>query len=163
MRFTPFRPLFSAPLLSGSMPAPYHAVMARRTPAEVLAALEKEEANLKSEMADKRQKLRETEQDRRKYLAARMRRVKARLSVQERRQRTRRLILIGTLVEHELVENPKRRARFNSRLDAFLTRDRDRELFGLKPRGDGTETNGPPEASASVAEDERRDHHEQAQ
>ncbi len=145
------------------MPAPYHAVMARRTPAEVLAALEKEEANLKSEMADKRQKLRETEQDRRKDLAARMRRVKARLSVQERRQRTRRLILIGTLVEHELAENPKRRARFNSRLDAFLTRDRDRELFGLKPRGDGAETNGPPEASASVAEDERRDHHEQAQ
>ena len=77
--------------------------------------------------------------------------------------RMRRLILDGTLVEHELAENPKRRARFNSRLDAFLTRDRNRELFGLKPRRDGAETSGPPEASATVAEDERRDHHEQAQ
>jgi hypothetical protein len=139
--------------------------MPRRTPAETLAALEKEQVDLKSEMAEKRQKLRETEQDRRKDLAARMRRVKARISSQERRQRTRRLILIGTLVEHELAENPKRRARFNSRLDAFLTRDRDRELFGLKPRGDGVETSGPPEAStaAAEAEEQRREPHEHAQ
>ena len=94
-----------------------------------------------------------------------MRRVKARISAQERRQRTRRLILIGTLVEHELAENPNRRARFNSRLDAFLTRDRDRELFGLKPRGGGgTETSSPAEAStATDAEDERRDRQEGAQ
>lgn len=146
MRFTPFRPLFSAMLLSRLLPSHYHAVMPRRTPAEALAVLEKEQADLKSEMADKRQKLRETEQDRRKDLAERMRRVKARISSQERRQRTRRLILIGTLVEHELAENPKRRARFNSRLDAFLTRNRDRELFGLKPRTDGAvTTTRPPE------------------
>ena len=132
--------------------------MPRRTPEETLAALEKEQAELKSEMADKRQKLKETEQDRRKDLAARMRRVKARVSAQERRQRTRRLILIGTLVEHELAENPKSRARFNSRLDAFLTRDRDRELFGLEPRKK-------PEAStaAAEAEEQRREPHEHAQ
>lgn len=139
--------------------------MPRRTPDEALDALKKEEAELKSEMAEKRQKLRKIEQDRRKDLAARMRRVKTRISAQERRQRTRRLILIGTLVEHELAENQNRRARFNSRLDAFLTRDRDRELFGLKPRGgEGTETSSPAEAStAADAEDERRDRQEGAQ
>jgi len=139
--------------------------MPRRTPAEALDALQKEEADLKSEMAEKRQKLRKTEQDRRKDLAERMRRVKARISAQDRRQRTRRLILIGTLVEHELSEHPNRRARFNSRLDAFLTRDRDRELFGLKPRGETTESSSPSETSTAAAETEeqRRESDEHAQ
>ena len=128
--------------------------MPRRTPDEALAALKEEEAELKSEMAEKRKKLRKTEQDRRKDLAERMRRVKARLSAQDRRQRTRRLILIGTLVEHELAENPNRRARLNSRLDAFLTRDRDRELFGFKPQGGGgAETSSPAEASTAEEPD----------
>lgn len=128
--------------------------MPRRTPAEALDALKEEEAELKSEMAEKRQKLRKTEQDRRKDITERMRRVKARISAQERRQRTRRLILIGTLVEHELAENPNRRARFNSRLDAFLTRDRDRELFGLKPRkGEKTEASSPTETSPAQEND----------
>ena len=135
--------------------------MPRRTPAEALDALKEEEAELKSEMAEKRQKLRKTEQDRRKDLAERMRRVKARISAQERRQRTRRLILIGTLVEHELAENPNRRARFNSRLDAFLTRDRDRELFGLKPlnpqEGGETEASSPAEAEEPDPKNPERD------
>ena len=87
-----------------------------------------------------------------------MRRVKARISTQERRQRTRRLILIGTLVERELAENPNRRTRFNSRLDAFLTRDRDRELFGLKPQeGGGAETSSPPETSAAEEPDDAKE------
>ena len=142
--------------------------MPRRTPDEALAALKEEEAELKSEMAEKRKKLRKTEQDRRKDLAERMRRVKARLSAQDRRQRTRRLILIGTLVEHELAENPNRRARLNSRLDAFLTRDRDRELFGLKtlkPQEGGGETSSPAETSTATAETEeqRREPDEHAQ
>ena len=148
MRFTPFRPVFTAPLLNRLPPALYHADMPRRTPEEALADLKRKEADLKAEMADKRQKLKETEETRRKDLAARMRRVKARVSAQDRRQRTRRLILIGTLVEHETAKNPKRRYRLNARLDAFLTRNRDRELFGLKPRGE-TETSAPPETSTA--------------
>ncbi len=168
VRFTSFRPEFFALMLSGSTPALYYAVMPRRTPDEALDALKKEEAELKSEMAEKRQKLRETEKNRRKDLAERMRRVQARLSAQERRQRTRRLILIGTLVEHEITENPSRRSRLNARLDAFLTRDRDRELFGLKPlkpqEGGEPEASSPAETStAAAAEDERGDRQDHAQ
>ena len=151
VRFTPFRPVFPAALLNRLPPALYHADMPRRTPEEALAELKRQEADLKAEMADKRQKLKETEETRRKDLAARMRRVKARVSAQDRRQRTRRLILIGTLVEHETAKSPKRRYRLNARLDAFLTRNRDRELFGLKPRGK-SETSAPPETETSTAD-----------
>ena len=47
-----------------------------------------------------------------------------RLNAQDRRPRTRRLILLGTLVEHEVGDDEASRARLMARLDAFLTRRR---------------------------------------
>jgi hypothetical protein len=87
--------------------------MPRLSPAEKLKRLEEKEAKLKAEMS----------------------RVKARASQEERKKDTRRKILLGSLV---LGQKAKREAAWWADwlkyLDAFLEKDRDRELFGLPPR-----------------------------
>ena len=56
-----------------------------------------------------------------------------RISVRERKRRTRRLILMGSYLEHVTQNDPERKDRLMKGLDGFLERDRDRELFGLPP------------------------------
>ena len=62
-----------------------------------------------------RQELRETAERQRRYLDGRIRRARVRLNAQDRRQRTRRLILLGTLVEHEVGDDEASRARLMAR------------------------------------------------
>ena len=61
-------------------------------------------------------------------------RIRARISVRERKRRTRRLILIGSYMEYVTQTDPDRKARLMKGLDGFLERDRDRELFDLAPK-----------------------------
>ena len=49
------------------------------------------------------------------------------------KRRTRRLILIGSYMEHITGDDPAKRDRLMKGLDVFLERDRDRELFDLAP------------------------------
>ena len=63
-------------------------------------------------------------------------RIRARISARERKRRTRRLILIGSYLEHVTQTDPDRKARLMKGLDGFLERDRDRELFGLPAKND---------------------------
>ena len=58
-------------------------------------------------------------------------RIRARISARERKRRTRRLILIGSYMEHVTQTDPDLKARLMKGLDSFLERERDRELFGL--------------------------------
>ena len=60
--------------------------------------------------------------------------IRGRISVRERKRRTRRLILIGSFMEHVTQTYPDLKARLMKGLDGFLERDRDRELFDLAPR-----------------------------
>ena len=46
----------------------------------------------------------------------------------------RRLILIGSYMEHVTQTDPDRKARLMKGLHGFLERDRDRELFDLAPK-----------------------------
>ena len=50
------------------------------------------------------------------------------------KRRTRRLILIGSYLEHVTKTDPDRKARLMKELDGFLERERDRELFDLAPK-----------------------------
>ena len=59
----------------------------------------------------------------------RLRSVRSRLSSQERKLRTRRLIVLGGLMEQEFPP-----ATLLSKLDRSLDRDQDRALFGLPPK-----------------------------
>ena len=56
------------------------------------------------------------------------------LSADDRKRRTRRLILIGSYMEHVTQTDPDRKARLMKGLDSFLERKRDRELFDLAPK-----------------------------
>ena len=67
-------------------------------------------------------------------LKAAQARIRARISARERKRRTRRLILIGSYMEHVTQADPERKARLMKGLDGFLERDRDRPLFALPPK-----------------------------
>ena len=84
---------------------------------------EKEERQLKEELAQKKAKLK-----------AAQALIRARISVRERKRRTRRLILIGSFMEHVTQTDLDLKARLMKGLDGFLERDRDRELFDLSPQ-----------------------------
>ena len=84
---------------------------------------EKEERQLKEELAQKKAKLKVAQA-----------RIRARISVRDRKRRTRRLILIGSFMEHVTQTDPDLKARLMKGIDGFLERDRDRELFDLRPQ-----------------------------
>ena len=86
---------------------------------------QKEERQLKEELAQKKAKLKAAEA-----------RIRARISVRNRKRRTRCLILVGSYMEHVIPTDPDLKARLIKGLDGFLERDRDRELFDLPPRLD---------------------------
>ena len=84
---------------------------------------EKEERQLKEELAQKKAKLKVAQA-----------RIRARISVRDRKRRTRRLILIGSYMEHVTQTDPDLKDRLMKGIDGFLKRDRDRELFDLRPQ-----------------------------
>ena len=84
---------------------------------------EKEERQLKEELAQKKAKLKVAQA-----------RIRARISVRDRKRRTRRLILIGSYMEHVTQTDPDLKDRLMKGIDGFLERDRDRELFDLRPQ-----------------------------
>ena len=83
---------------------------------------EKEERQIKAKLAQKKAKLK-----------AAQALIRGRISVRERKRRTRRLILIGSYMEHVTQTDPDLKARLMKGIDGFLERDRDRELFDLRP------------------------------
>ena len=74
-----------------------------------------------------------------------LRRVRSRLSSSERKLRTRRLIVLGGLMEKEYPP-----AVLLDKLDRSLDRDQDRALFGLPPRSPGGGDRTPAAASAPL-------------
>ena len=67
-------------------------------------------------------------------LTRQIRRAQARLSSADRKRRTRRLILIGSYIEHTTQADQASMTRLMKGLDAFLERDQDRALFDLAPK-----------------------------
>lgn len=63
-------------------------------------------------------------------------RKKAAEAKMNRAQDTRRKILAGALVLEMMEQDEQAKARFMARLDGFLTRQDDRALFGLYPKGE---------------------------
>ena len=101
--------------------------------------LDRQEA-LKQELAAKKKELLEAQRARKETLKRQIQRAKSRITSRERKLRTRRLILMGSYLEHVTQDDPERKARLMKELDGFLERDRDRELFDLpskaQPTGD---------------------------
>ena len=88
---------------------------------------------LEREIKARKKELQDAQRRQRDNLQKQIRRAQARISAAERKRRTRRLILMGSCLEHVTGNDPDKRDRLIKGLDVFLERDRDRELFELAP------------------------------
>ena len=103
-------------------------------PQEELNQLLARQVALKHELKKKKKELLQAQRRQRDNLKRQILRAQSRVSSAERKRRTRRLILMGSYLEHVTQNDPVSMARFRKGLDEFLERDRDRELFDLPPR-----------------------------
>ena len=106
---------------------------------EGLDRLKQRREDLKAAIAAKKREAARLQKKRSQALQHQLRSVRSRLSSQERKLRTRRLIVLGGLMEKEGPPED-----LLSKLDRSLDRDQDRALFGLPPKapagGDRTAT-----------------------
>ena len=100
-------------------------------PQDELQQLLERQAALKQELTAKKKALQEAQRRQRTTLTRQIRRAQARLSTADRKRRTRRLILIGSYIEHTTQADPAKQDRLMKGLDGFLERDQDRALFNL--------------------------------
>ena len=98
-------------------------------PQEELNHLLARQVALKHELKKKKKELLQAQRRQRANLQKQIRRAQSRVTTAERKRRTRRLILMGSYLEHVTQDDPVSMARFRKGLDEFLERDRDRELF----------------------------------
>ena len=97
---------------------------------ELNQLLERQEA-LHQELKEQKKELLEAQRLRKETLKRQIQRAQSRTSAAERKRRTRRLILMGSYLEHVTQADSDRKARLMKELDVFLERGRDRELFDL--------------------------------
>ena len=97
---------------------------------ELKQLLDRQEA-LKQELKERKKELLEAQRTRKETLKRQIRRAQSRISTVERKRRTRRLILVGSYMEHVTQTDPDLKARLMKGLDVFLERARDRALFDL--------------------------------
>ena len=97
---------------------------------ELQQLLERQEA-LHQELKEQKKELLEAQRLRKETLKRQIHRAQSRITAAERKRRTRRLILLGSYLEHVTGDDPGQRDRLIKGLDVFLERDRDRELFDL--------------------------------
>ena len=98
---------------------------------ELNQLLERQEA-LHQELKEQKKELLEAQRLRKETLKRQIHRAQSRITAAERKRRTRRLILLGSYLEHVTQATiPASEIRLIKGLDVFLERGRDRELFDL--------------------------------
>ena len=118
---------------------------------ELQQLLDRQEA-LNQELKAKKKELQDAQRRQRANLQKQIRRAQARVSAAERKRRTRRLILMGSYLEHVTQDDPERKARLMKELDGFLERDRDRGLFDLPPNKENSDGNPAEESRRQAGE-----------
>ena len=102
-------------------------------PQEELEQLLTRQEALNQELKARKKELLKAQRTRKETLKRQIRRAQSRITAAQRKRRTRRLILMGSYLEHVSGDDPGQRDRLIKGLDVFLERDRDRELFELAP------------------------------
>ena len=103
-------------------------------PQDELQQLLARKSALKQELKARKKELQEAQRRQRDTLTRQIRRAQVRVSAADRKRRTRRLILIGSYIEHTTENDQAKRDKLIKGLDGFLERDQDRALFDLTPR-----------------------------
>ena len=99
-----------------------------------LTRLAEAERQLKEQHAAKKKELAALYQKERGIIQKKIRIAENHISAAERKRRTRRLILMGSYMEHITANDEAAKDRLMQGLDSFLARDRDRALFELAPK-----------------------------
>ena len=97
--------------------------------------LERQEA-LNQELKARKKELQDAQRLRKDTLKRQIRRAQSRITAAERKRRTRRLILIGSVVQRKAEMNPKTEDWLKRALKEYLDRPQDRELFDLPVKPD---------------------------
>ena len=105
-------------------------------PQEELKQLLARQETLKQELKARKKELQDAQRRQLDNLKRQIQRAQSRISAAERKQRTRRLILLGSYLEHVTGDDPAKRDSLLQGLDVFLERDRDQELFDLPHKGE---------------------------
>ena len=108
--------------------------------AELQKLLDRQES-LKQELKERKKELLDAQRQRKETLKRQIQRAQSRITAAERKRRTRRLILMGSYLEHVTGSDTDKRDRLMKGLDVFLERDRDRELFDLPPNKENSDGN----------------------
>ena len=98
-----------------------------------LTRLAEAERQLKEQHAAKKKELAALYKKERGVIQKKVSIARNRISAAERKRRTRRLILMGSYMEHITANDPAAKDRLMKGLDGFLERDLDRKLFDLAP------------------------------
>ena len=107
-----------------------------------LDQLAEAEKQLKEQHSARKKELTALYKKERGVIRKKVRIARNRLSAAERKLRTRRLILMGSYMEHITANDPDAKDRLMKDLDEFLERDRDRDLFDLSPQPPKTVPDG---------------------
>ena len=110
-----------------------------------LDRLKQRSEDLKAAIVAKKREAAQLQKKQSQALEQQLRSVRSRLSSQERKLRTRRLIVLGGLMEKEAPP-----AALLDKLDRSLDRDQDRALFGLPPKSPASADRPSSAASAPV-------------
>lgn len=73
-------------------------------------------------------------EEQRARITAELQRIRAREEKKKRAEETRRKLLIGAMIMAQVERGERPEGGLRAELDAHLTRESDRELFGLEPR-----------------------------
>ena len=114
---------------------------AAMNPQEELDQLLARQDDLKQELKERKKELVEAQRHRKETLKRQIRRAQSRITAAQRKRRTRRLILMGSYLEHVTGDDPGKRNSLLKGLEVFLERDRDRELFDLAPNKENADGN----------------------
>jgi len=99
--------------------------MTKRTPEQRIAELDA-----------KRAKVEEKHKAEREAIVRAKRREQAKILNQNRKDDTRRKILIGAAVQHQVEQGRWNGDKLKRMMDAFLEKDQDRELFDFPPKNE---------------------------
>ena len=99
-----------------------------------LTRLAEAKRQLKEQHSTKKKELAALYKKERGLIQKKVRIARNSISAAERKRRTRRLILMGSYMEHLTANDEAAKDRLMKGLDGFLDRDRDRVIFGLDPK-----------------------------
>ena len=105
-----------------------------RNPQKELAELNKRKAELEDSLSKREAELKQLRRKKKLILENQIKRAQVRVNAKERKLETRKKILVGACAMDIAAKDPSFARILRHSLDAFLERERDRELFDLPPK-----------------------------